>query len=77
MIAQHLSFAISLILTLSGVWMQWHMPEYRMSAEEAVKDRRIPEERIEERMRLLKTVARLLIVSGVVLLVASITWMAE
>lgn len=53
------------------------MHYYRMAAEEAMKDRKLTDEQVNMRMRILRQVAITLTLAGMVMLVISVTMMME
>ena len=77
MVAQELCFALAIILTLTGVWMRWHMHEYRMGAEEAMKERKLTADQVDRRLMIIRQAANTLTIVGMALLVITITVMAD
>jgi hypothetical protein len=69
-----LCFSVAIILTLIGVWMQWHAPTYRMIAEEAMKDGELTHDQVNRRLRALGRTKRACTLAGMVLLVVSLMW---
>ncbi|CAM3049100.1 hypothetical protein RAHE111665_12780 [Rariglobus hedericola] len=65
-----LLFAV--LLTLCGVWMRWRAHDYRMSAEEAMKDGKLTYEQVLSRLKMIKIVSRIITVAGMALLIASL-----
>ncbi len=45
---------IATVITLSGAWVQWRAPEYRMEAEEAMKDGKLNQRQMDQRLRLVR-----------------------
>lgn len=71
---QALFLSVAIILTLIGVWMQWHAPTYRMIAEEAMKDGELTHDQVNRRLRVLGRTKRACTLTGMALLVVSLMW---
>lgn len=74
MFSQTSCLILALVLTLVGVWMQWQWPHYCMSTEEAVKSRRLTQHQGERRLRRLKRGGRVLLLTGMGLLVGAMAF---
>ena len=68
----NLCLVIAIILTLAGVWIQWHVGEYSMSGEEAVKNRKLTAEQVVRRLVLIRRSGQVLTFSGMGLLLVSL-----
>ncbi len=67
----HPAYLLSaIVVTLSGVWLRWKAHEFRMNAEEAMKDGKLTHEQVERRITLIKNGSRALTVVGIVMLLA-------
>jgi hypothetical protein len=67
-----LCFVIATILTLSGVWIQWHAHEYVMNAEEAMKNRKLTGEQVVRRLVLIRRSGLILTFAGIGMLLVSL-----
>jgi hypothetical protein len=77
MSAQEVCLSLAILITLVGVWLHWHMHHYRMGAEEAIKERKLSADQVDRRLMILKHAANTLTIVGMILLVLTITVMAE
>jgi hypothetical protein len=64
-----LCLLVAFVFTLTGVWLTWHAPAYRMATEEARKDGKINEAEMCRRLRLIERSGQGLTAFGVTLLV--------
>lgn len=53
-ISQFTCILIAMFVTLSGAWVQWRASEYRMEVEEAMKDGRLSQRQVDQRLRLVR-----------------------
>ncbi len=60
------------MLTLSGVWVRWRLPWFEMNAEELLKDGKLTSHQVERRVRWARDGGRLLTLTGLGLLGASL-----
>jgi hypothetical protein len=67
-----LCFVVATVLTLSGVWIQWHAHEYVMDAEEAMKNRKLTGEQVIRRLVLIRRGGGILILVGIGMLLVSL-----
>jgi hypothetical protein len=74
MALQTIWLSVAILLTLTGVWMQWHAPTYRMIAEEAMKDGKLTQDQVDRRLRVIGRTKRLCTLTGMILLVVSLAW---
>lgn len=66
----------AILMTLTGVWLQWHGPNHLSEVEEALKDGRLLPEEAESRTRKIERRAMIWVIAGMVLLVsAGIEWL--
>lgn len=66
----------ALLMTLTGVWLQWHRPAHLSDIEEALKDGRLLPEEAAQRQRWVDRRAAAAVIAGMVLLVfVVIAWM--
>lgn len=72
MFYSNLCLVVAIILTLSGVWIQWHAGEYSMSAEEAIKNRKLTAEQVVRRLVLIRRGGQVLTFSGLGLLLVAL-----
>ena len=72
MLYSTLCLIVAILLTLSGVWVQWHVGEYSMSAEEAMKNRKLTAEQVVRRLVLIRRGGQILTFTGMGLLVLSL-----
>lgn len=70
--SQTTSFVIAMVVTLSGVWVQWRACWYRMDAEEAMKDGKMNQRQVDQRLRLVNRGGLLLTYAGIVMLLVSL-----
>lgn len=49
-----LIFGAGVALTLVGIYLRWRWPEYRMTTEERLKERRLTEPQAQWRLRLMR-----------------------
>ena len=69
---QTLCLILAIPITLSGVWIHWRKHDFHMDAEEAQKNGKLTHAQVERRMLLIKRGGRVLTITGMVLLVASL-----
>jgi hypothetical protein len=74
---QPLCFVLAVVLTLTGVWVNWRAHVYRMSAEEAMKDGKLTHDQVESRLRLITNGSRFLTLTGMALLIVSMFVLTE
>lgn len=60
------------MLTLAGVWLRWRLPWYEMNAEDQLKDGKLTSHQVERRVRWVRDGGRLLTLTGLGLLGASL-----
>jgi hypothetical protein len=71
-----LCLVIAVVLTLSGVWVQWNVHDYSMNAEEAMKNRKMTAEQVVRRLILIRRGGRILTFAGMALLIVSVLMIA-
>jgi len=71
---QVICLLVAILLTLIGVWMQWHAPTYSMIAEEAMKEGWLTHDQVNRRLRVIRSTKRLCMLTGLALLVVSLLW---
>lgn len=54
MLSQSTCILIAMLITLSGAWVQWRACEYRMDVEEAMKDGKLSQRQVDQRLRLVR-----------------------
>jgi hypothetical protein len=74
MFSQFTCILIAMLLMLSGAWVQWRAPWYRMDAEEAMKDGKLSQQQVDQRLNLIRRGSWCLTLTGVVLLVACLVY---
>ena len=74
MVLQTLCLSVAVLLTLIGVWMQWHAPTYQMIAEEDLKDGKLTHDEVVRRLGVIRRTKRLCTLTGMALLVVSMAW---
>jgi hypothetical protein len=60
---------IAAAVTLGGTWVQWRAHDYRMEAEEALKDRRLTSDQASRRLLLIRGGGAFLTCGGMAILV--------
>lgn len=63
---------VAILLTLAGVWLRWRLPWYEMNAEDRLKDGKLTSHQVERRVRWMRDGGRLLTLTGLGLLGASL-----
>lgn len=61
-----------MFVTLSGAWVQWREGDYRMGVEEAMKDGKLSQRQVDQRLNLVRRGGWFLTLSGIVLFVVSL-----
>lgn len=77
MFSQAAVLSVAVLITLSGVWMNWRAHWYRMSAEEAMKDGKLTQDQVDLRLRVFANGSRILTLAGMGLLVVSVVIAGE
>lgn len=70
---QAVCLTIALVLTLTGVWVQWNLHGYCMSTEEAMKDGKLTQAQAARRVRVIKNGGHILTFIGMGLLIFGMT----
>jgi hypothetical protein len=65
---------VAIALTLAGVWVGWRLPWLQMDAEELRKDGNLTSRQVDRRVRWARDGGRLLTLTGLGLLGASLLW---
>jgi len=63
---------VGIVLTLGGVWIRWRASDYSMSAEEAMKNRKLTSEQVFQRLILIRRSGLVLTFAGMALLIISV-----
>lgn len=61
-----------MLVTLSGAWVQWRASWYRMAAEEAMKDGKLDQRQVDQRLRLVQRGGWFLTLSGLAMFAVSL-----
>jgi hypothetical protein len=64
---------IATIITFSGAWVQWRAPWYRMEAEEAMKDGKLSQGQLDQRLRLVRRGGWFLTLAGLAMFVVGLS----
>lgn len=72
MFYSNLCLVVAIVLTLSGVWIRWNAHDYSMSAEEAMKNRKLTAEQVFRRLILIRRSGLALTLVGMALLILSV-----
>jgi hypothetical protein len=67
----------AILVTLSGVWMQWRLSNFEMHAEDQLKDGKLTSRQVENRIRWVRDGGRLLTLAGLGLLGMSLLWVSR
>ena len=62
---------LAVLVTLVGIWLQWHRNEHISAVEEDLKNAKITEEQAWHRMRLVNWRATVVVAAGLVLLLGT------
>jgi TRAP-type C4-dicarboxylate transport system permease small subunit len=72
-LSQPICILIAMLVTLSGAWMQWRASWYRMHTEEAMKDRKLSQQQVDQRLRMIRSGGWFLTLAGLAMFVVSLS----
>lgn len=72
MLTESTGILIALLVLLCGAWVQWRASWYRMDAEEAMKDGKLSQRQVDQRLRLARRGGWFLTLAGVAIFVTSL-----
>ena len=72
MFIQTAFLAIAVGLMLTGAWVQWRSSWYQMDAEEDMKDKKLTQDQVHQRIRMIRWSGFALTAAGIVLLIAGL-----